>query len=159
MSDKDTKTYLEDVPVGVARIYGPKTVTRDEIIAFATKFDPQPFHVDEEAAKDSIFGGLVASGWHTASIAMRLLVDGSVKNNAGLGSPGFDDLRWLKPVRPGDALRVRSTCIEIKPSRSKPHMGSARFKTEVLNQNDEVVLDFYSTGLMLRRPDRDRTAD
>ena len=144
--------YFEDIEVGAVRETGSRTVTKDEIIAFAQKFDPQPFHVDEEAAKSSIYGGLIASGWHTASTMMRLMVDNFVNGSAGLGSPGFDELRWLKPVRPGDTLRVRSTCIDKTPSRSRPEIGACRYRTEVLNQHDEVVLTMISIGLIRRRP-------
>src|SRR5690606_37542541 len=104
--------YFEDIIVGASRDTGSHTFTQDAIIAFAKQFDPQPFHIDPEAAKDSNFGGIIASGWHTAATAMRLLVDSAIDLEASLGSPGFDDLSWLKPVRPGDTIRARLTCIE-----------------------------------------------
>lgn len=145
-------TWLEDLEIGRPTSTGSWTVTRDEIVEFAREFDPQPFHLDDEVAKKSVFGGLCASGWHTAAIMMRLLVDARGADRATLGSPGFDDLRWLRPVRPGDTLTVRRTCIEVTPSRSRPDRGSARFKAEVLNQDGEVVLDAVLIGVLRRRP-------
>lgn len=145
-------TYFEDVEVGWQRETATKTVTAAEIIAFAEEFDPQYYHLDPEAAVDSMFGGLVASGWHTASMTMRLMVDSFVGKTASIGSPGFDDLRWLKPVRPGDVLRVRSTVIDKTPSQRRPEIGSVRFRTEVLNQDGEVVMSMISIGMYRRRP-------
>ena len=145
--------YFEEVELGETIETGRRTLEPDEIIAFAEKFDPQPFHTDPEAAKQSFFGGLIASGWHTAAVMMRLQVEAMEVNMAGLGSPGFDDLRWLKPVRPGDTIRVRLTCVEKTPSRSRADIGSCRFKTEVLNQNDEVVMTVTQIGIFPRRPD------
>ncbi|MBM3570410.1 MAG: hypothetical protein FJX46_16840 [Alphaproteobacteria bacterium] len=154
MSDPGLK-YWEDVAVGDRREGGPSApLTEDAIVAFARKFDPQYFHLDPAAAKDSLFGGLVASGWHTAAICMQLIVEHFIKRQraASLGSPGFDQLRWQKPVRPGDALSVRSVCIETAPSKSRPDLGSARFRTEVLNQHGETVMSLISIGLYRRRP-------
>lgn len=144
--------FFEDIDIGQVRETAGRRITKQEMIAFATEFDPQPFHVDEDAGQQSIFGGLIASGWHTAAIMMRLIVDHFVRQSAGLGSPGFNELRWLKPVRPDDTLRVRSTCIDKTPSRSRPDIGSMRYRTEVLNQHDEVVLSLISIGLIRRRP-------
>jgi len=144
--------YWEDIAVGHMRETGRHVMDKAEVIEFATAFDPQPFHIDEEAAKSSIYGGLIASGWHTAACMMRLMVDHFVGRTASLGSPGFDELRWLKPVRPGDEIRVRSTCVEKAPSRSRPDIGSCRFRTEVYNQNDEVVMTLTSIGIYRRRP-------
>lgn len=143
--------YFEDLEVGVVRELGSKTITKEEILAFAKDYDPQPFHTDEAAAERSIFGGLIASGWHTASIMMRLIVDGAVERAAVLPSPGFDDLRWLKPVRPGDTLTVRGGCIEKTPSRSKPWLGSARIRTEMLNQDGDVVMSVNNIAIYRRR--------
>ncbi|MEC9346602.1 MAG: MaoC family dehydratase [Pseudomonadota bacterium] len=143
--------YFEDVHVGLVRTTGTYEMTREEILAFASEFDPQPFHLDEEAAKRSVFGGLCASGWHTASVMMHLQVTSWISREGSMGSPGFDDLRWLRPVRPGDVLSVRNTCIEVTPSRSRPDKGSARFRAEVLNQNGEVVLDATLIGMYRRR--------
>jgi acyl dehydratase len=144
--------YFEDVEIGTSRETDTKLVDRNEIIEFAKEFDPQPFHVDEAAAKASIYGGLIASGWHTAAMVMRLQVDSFVGKASTTGSPGFDNLRWLKPVRPGDVIRVRSTCIEKIPSKSRPTLGAVKFTTEVLNQNDETVMSLTSIGLYNRRP-------
>ena len=140
--------YFEDIAVGASRDTGSHSFTQDAIIAFARQFDPQPFHIDPVAAKDSNFGGIIASGWHTAATVMRLLVDSAIDLEASLGSPGFDDLSWLKPVRPGDTIRARLTCIEKTPSKSRPGIGSARFRVEVFNQKDEMVMQFTSIGLM-----------
>jgi len=148
----DEIQYWEDIAVGHVRETGRHVMDKDEVIEFATAFDPQPFHIDEEAARSSIYGGLIASGWHTAACMMRLMVDHFVGRTASLGSPGFDELRWLKPVRPGDEIRVRSTCVEKTPSRSRPDIGSCRFRTEVYNQNDEVVMTLTSIGIYRRRP-------
>src|SRR5690348_16316999 len=131
---------------------GSRTVTQEQIIAFAREFDPQPFHVDPERATQSAFGGLIASGWHTAAIYMRLLVDGLLNQTVSLGSPGLDEVRWLKPVRPGDTLRARFTVLETIPSRSRPEMGIVRGKGEVLNEGGEVVMTVISTGFFGRRP-------
>ncbi|MFN4309165.1 MAG: MaoC family dehydratase [Ferrovibrio sp.] len=140
--------YFEDIEIGAVRELGSHTFTQDAIIAFAKQFDPQPFHIDPAAAEHSSFGGLVASGWHTAATVMRLLVDAAVDLEASLGSPGFDDLAWLKPVRPGDTLRARMTCIDKSPSRSRPGIGSGRFLIEAFNQKDELVMRYTSIGIM-----------
>ena len=146
--------YLDDLQVGPLGEYGSRTITRDEIIAFAREFDPQPFHLDAEAAKRSIYGGLIASGWHTASVSMRLVVDGFLSRAAGLGSPGLDQLRWLKPVRSGDTLSVRVEILEVRPSRSKPDRGSIRVKYETLNQDRQVVLELTCAIIFARRPEQ-----
>ncbi len=146
------KLYLDDLSVGPLGEFGPHTLTRDEIIAFARAYDPQPFHVDEEAARRSIYGGLIASGWHTVSLSMRLVVDGFLLGAASLGSPGVDQLGWLKPVRPGDSLRVRVEILEVAPSRSKPDRGSIRAKWETLNQDGEVVMTLTCAMMFRRRP-------
>ena len=146
------KIYLEDLRVGPLGEYGSHTVTKDEIIAFAREYDPQPFHVDEAAAMRSIYGGLIASGWHTASLSMRLVVDGFLLHAASLGSPGVDQLQWLKPVCPGNTLSVRVEILEVRPSRSKPDRGSIRVKYETLNQKGEVVLALTCAMMFQRRP-------
>ncbi len=145
--------YFEDFRIGEVMETGPATVSEEEIITFARQFDPQPFHIDPAAARKSFYGGLIASGWHTAAIAMRLMVDGFIGNYASMGSPGLDELRWLKPVRPGDTLKVRSTCIGKKRSDKRPDMGACRFSTEVINQNEEVVLSMINIGLIRCRKD------
>ena len=127
-------------------------MSRDEIVAFAREFDPQPFHLDEAAAARTIFGGLLASGWHTGSILMRLMWDTFLRDAASLGSPGVDEIRWLQPVRPGDTLRARFTVVEAVPSRSKPDRGVVRSLSEVLNQRGEVVMTVRGMGMFSRRP-------
>lgn len=143
--------YFEDYLAGSVHEFGPIAVEEAEVIAFARRFDPQPFHVDPAAAQQTMFGGLIASGWHTASLMMRLIVDHYLSRVASLGSPGIDELRWLKPVRPGDALLVRVTILETKRSRSKPDRGIVRSFIEVLNQGDEVVMSMTAVNFMLCR--------
>ena len=143
--------YLEDFAPGQVRESAPRTITKDEIVAFAREYDPQPFHTDEEAAKRSVYDGLIASGWQTVGIMMRLLWDTFLKDTVSLGSPGSDEIRWLKPVRPGDTLRARFTVTEVVPSRSKLDRGIVRTFTEVLNQRGEVVMTQRGLGLFGRR--------
>jgi acyl dehydratase len=142
---------FEDFHDGESMELGSVSVTADDIIAFARQYDPQPFHVDPERATDSLFGGLVASGWHTAALYMRLHVDGLLNRSTSLGSPGIDELRWPLPVRPGDTLRARFTVLECRPSRSRPNMGIVRGYSEVRNQRDEVVMTMRSVGFFGRR--------
>ncbi len=144
--------YFEDFAPGQVLELGSRTISRESMLAFAREFDPQPFHVDEEAARRSIYGGLLASGWHTCSLWMRILCDGLLTDTASLGSPGIDELRWLKPVRPGDTLSVRMTILEAIPSRSKPDRGLLRSLTEMRNQHGEVVLTARGLSLLGRRP-------
>jgi acyl dehydratase len=145
--------YLEDMEVGETASFGSYRVTREEVIEFASKYDPQPFHLSDEAAARTYFGRISASGWHTAAMTMRMLVDHmTTDEHAGLGSPGIDELRWLKPVYPGDTLRVESKLIEVRPSRSRPDMGSTKSETTVFNQHGEAVMTMKSRGLMRRRP-------
>ena len=144
--------YLEDFAPGQVRESPTRTVSRDEIVTFARAYDPQPFHTDDEAATRSVYGGLIASGWQTVSIMMRLLWDTFLKDTASLGSPGSDEIRWLKPVRPGDTLRARFTIVEVVPSRSKPDRGIVRTSTEVLNQHGDVVMTHKGLGMFGRRP-------
>lgn len=127
-------------------------MTRDEILAFAREFDPQPFHLDEAAARRTIYGGLLASGWHTAAILMRLMWETYLKDTASMGSPGVDEVRWLKPVRPGDTLRARFTVTDARPSRSRPDRGVVTSLSEVLNQHGEVVMTVRGLSMFARRP-------
>lgn len=144
--------YFEDFEIGAAREYGHYAVTKEEIIEFASKYDPQPFHLSEEAGKAMHFGGLCASGWHTCAMVMRLIVDGMEgTESASLGSPGIDELRWKKPVFPGDVLRLVSTVIDKRESRSRPDMGSIFLENKVLNQNDEVVMTSRPIVMYKRR--------
>ena len=132
---------------GAVAEFGPIAVDEAEVVAFALKFDPQPIHTDPAGAAAGPFGGLIASGWHTASLVMRVLVDHYLARGASLASPGIDELRWLQPVRPGDTLRVRATIVEARRSRSKPDRGLVRTKVETLNQNDQVVMSMVAMNL------------
>ena len=145
--------YLEDAVVGRKTRFGRYEVTRDEVIDFARKFDPQPFHLDDEAAAKTYFGRLAASGWHTASMMMRMIVDNMDPDGGGsLGGIGLDELRWLKPVYPGDTLSCESEAIEVTPSRSKPDRGTVRTRLTVFNQHDEPVMTSVNIALFARRP-------
>lgn len=145
--------YFEDLEVDSERVFGSYHVTREEVLEFARKYDPQPFHLSDEAAAKTHFGRLAASGWHTAAMTMRVIVDRlSEERQAGLGSPGVDELRWLKPVYPGDTLTVRGKIVDKTPSRSKPEIGSIRTETTVTNQDDLPVMRFTSIVLVRRRP-------
>jgi acyl dehydratase len=143
--------YFEDYKVGSTYEYGTIAVDEAEAIAFARKFDPQPIHVDPVAAADGPFGGLIASGWHTTALMMRLFVDHYLSSVASLASPGVDELRWLKPVRPGDELRIRVTVTEARISRSKPERGIVRTMIEVLNQHGEIVSSMNAMNLLRTR--------
>ena len=143
--------YFEDFAPGDVIELGGRTITKEGIVAFAREFDPQAFHTDEAAATRSIYGGLLASGWHTGSLAMRILYDGLLKDTMSLGSPGIDELRWLKPVRPGDTLSLRMTILETIPSRTKPDRGLVRSLMEMRNQHGEVVLTIRGLSLLGRR--------
>ena len=146
--------YFEDIEVGSTQSFGSYAVTREEVIEFARKFDPQPFHLSDEAAAKTHFGRLSASGWHTCGMVMSMVVANLKANEqAGLGSPGVDELRWLKPVYPGDVLRCETEVLEVTPSRSRPDMGSIRNRMTVFNQHDEPVLTFIARALLRRRVD------
>lgn len=144
--------YFEDFAVGDTFDLGSATITRENIIAFASQYDPQPFHVDEERARESAFGGLIASGWQTTAVFMRLFVDNLLSDAASMGSPGLDEIRWLKPVRPGDTLRARLTVAEARPSKSKPDRGTVYSFCEMVNQRDEVVMTLKGLHILGRRP-------
>jgi len=144
--------YFEDLAPGTVLEFGDAEMTAEAIIEFARQFDPQPFHLDPEAAKHSLFGGLCASGWHTASVMMRLWVDNYLSPEASLGSPGVDEVRWHRPVFPGDRLRCRIEILDATPSRSKPFMGTVRSKCQVLNQNSDVVMSLNGIGFFRRKP-------
>lgn len=143
--------YFEDFHEGQAIVLGTKTFTKEEIIRFATEFDPQPFHLDEEAAQRSIFQGLAASGWHTAAAYMRLFVDGILNQSTSQGSPGVENLQWLKPVRPGDTLRAVYTILETRISEKRPSLGLVKGVAEMFNQHDELVMRFSGAGFFLRK--------
>ncbi|MEU4897115.1 MaoC family dehydratase [Streptomyces sp. NPDC044780] len=144
--------YLEDYRPGESHDCGSVTVTEEEIVEFATRFDPQFFHVDPEAAADGPFGGLIASGWHTTALMMRLYADHYLSPAASLGGPGVDELRWTAPVRPGDTLRLRVTVLEARPSRSKPDRGILRSRVEMTNQRQETVLRLTVLNMLRVRP-------
>lgn len=151
--------YLEDFHVGDRFDLGTYTFTREEIIEFATKFDPQPIHVDEDAARRSPFGGLIASGWHTSSAAMRLIVERFLRDSPGsIGSPGADELRWLEPVRPGDTVALEVEVVDVKPSEKRPDRGSIRLRYTLTNQRGTIVMRMIGIGIFLRRPERAATS-
>ena len=144
--------YLEDFAVGQKFASGRLRVGQEEIKAFAAEFDPQPFHLDEAAAKESLFQGLAASGWHTAALTMRLLVESELKPAGGIVGAGFDEFRWPRPVRPGDELHVESEILEVRPSQSRPKQGMIKVRTITMNQNDEAVQIFVGNLVVPRRP-------
>lgn len=144
--------YFEDFAPGRVFELGAVEVSEDEIIDFATRFDPQPFHVDPTAAAGTMFGGIIASGWHTCAMCMRLMVDGVLADSSSLGSPGMEQIRWLAPVRPGDRLTARSTVEEARPSSSKPDRGVVTLTTEMENQDGVVVMTMRGMGMYARRP-------
>src|SRR5256885_8378555 len=147
-----TGRYLEDFAVGQPFGSGRLRVDKERIKTFAAEFDPQPFHLDEAAARGSIFRGLAASGWHTAALTMRLLVEGELKPAGGIIGAGFDELRWPRPVRPGDELHVESEVLEVRPSKSRPDQGVIKVRTTTLNQNGESVQVFVGNLIVFRRP-------
>ena len=147
-----TERYLEDFAVGQTFRSGQLPIDAERIKTFAAEFDPQPFHLDEAAARDTIFRGLAASGWHTAAVTMRLLVESDLKPAGGIVGAGFDEFRWPRPVRPGDELRVESEVLEVRPSRSRPDQGVLKVRTTTLNQNGEPVQISIGNLMVPRRP-------
>ena len=143
--------YWEDFKVGETAEFGSKHVTKEEILEFATEFDPQPFHLDEEAARQSILGGLCASGWHSCAMVMRMMCDAYVLESAALGAPGVEEVRWMKPVFVDDTLNVKRTCMERRPSNSRLEMGLTRFQWDVFNQNDVQVMQMTGWAMFARR--------
>ena len=144
--------YLEDFAVGQTFGSGRVRVDAERIKSFAAEFDPQPFHLDEDAAHGTIFGGLAASGWHTAALTMRLLVESELRPIGGIVGAGFDEFRWPRPVRPGDELRLESEILEVRPSKSRPQQGLIKVKTTTLNQDGEAVQVLIANLLVPRRP-------
>lgn len=144
--------YLDDLQPGQTFALGRRSIAREEILEFASAWDPQPFHLDEEAARASIYGRLIASGWHTACIFMRLFADGLLNRSAAIGSPGLDELRWLKPVGAGDTLEAAAEILEVRPSRSRPDRGAARIRCVLSNQQGIEVLTMIAIVMFLRRP-------
>lgn len=145
--------YLEDFHPGDEFDLGSFTLSEDEIVAFAERFDPQPFHTDPVAATESAFGGLIASGWHTASSTMRLMVERFIPRESSMGSPGIDELRWTRPVRPGDRISVTYRVLDVVASRSKADRGHIEGEAVATNQDGEVVMTFRGRGIYRRRPE------
>lgn len=147
--------YYEDIAIGSHNAFGRYEVTREEVMQFASKYDPQPFHLDDAAAAQTHFGRLSASGWHTCAMTMAMMVENmKSEQSAGLGSPGVDQLRWIKPVYPGDTLRCETEILEKRRSKSRPEMGIFRSRIRTFNQHDELVLEMVSNGLIrVRDPD------
>ncbi len=146
-----SKLHFEDFQPGAVAIYGPRLVTREEIVAFAAEFDPQPMHLDEAAGSATMLGGLAASGWHTCCLLMRLLADGLLLNAASMGAPGVDYIRWLKPLRPGTQIRLRTTVLETRPSNSRAERGFVKFLFELLDEQDAVLADLTCSQMLIRR--------
>ncbi len=149
----DDMQYFEDIAVGTRSRFGHYDVTRDEVIEFARKYDPQPFHLSDEEAARTHFGRLSASGWHTCAMTMAMVVENmKTHRQAGLGSPGMDELKWLKPVYPGDTLRCETEILEKRVSASRPEMGLFKSRMTVFNQDDVPVMTFVSNGMVRTRP-------
>ena len=145
------KLHWEDFKPGAVAIYGPRLVTREEIVAFAAEFDPQPMHLDEAAASATLLGGLGASGWQICCLLMRMIADGFVLDSTSMGAPGIDEVRWLKPLRPGTQIRVRATVLDTRASNSRPAMGFVKFQYEVLDDQDAVLTTMVSSTMVVRR--------
>jgi acyl dehydratase len=150
-TDHGIRYYWEDFPVGAVREFGAMTVTREAMLAFARDFDPQPFHLDDAAAAQSLFGRLAASGWHTCAMAMRMMCDAYLLEAASMGSPGIENLRWLKPVFAGDTLRMRSIVLAARPMNSRPGVGLVRTQWLMFNQHGEEVLSMEGWGMFRMR--------
>jgi acyl dehydratase len=151
MNARTARICFEDFEAGSVKSYGPRLITREEIIEFATEFDPQPMHLDEEAANKSMLKGLSGSGWHTCAIMMRMIYDGFLHESSSLGAPGVDEVRWVRPVRPNDELTIRVTCLEKRDSKSRPEVGLVRFNLEMLNGKEEIILQSSYSGFFGKR--------
>ena len=145
------KLHWEDFQPGAVAIYGPRLVTREEIVAFAAEFDPQPMHLDEAAASATILGGLGASGWHSCCLLMKMIADGFLLDSSSMGGPGVEEVRWLKPLRPGTRIRVRSTVLDKRASNSRPEMGLVKFLFEVIDDSDTPLTTLGTTLMFGRR--------
>ena len=145
------KFHFEDFVPGSVAQYGPCTVTREQIVEFAAEFDPQPMHLDEAAARASMLGGLSASGWHTCALLMRMICDWFILDSASMGAPGIDEVKWLKPVRPGDSLTIRGSVLSVRASQSKPDRGFVSFLWEIYNGSGEKVMTLICPQMLLRR--------
>ena len=149
------KLYWEDFSPGDVAIYGPRRVTRAEIVAFAAEFDPQPMHMDEAAASATLLGGLAASGWHACAVLMRIIADGFVLDSSSMGGPGVEEVRWLKPLRPETDVRVRATVLETRVSNSRPHAGFVKFSFVLIDSNDVPIAEMVPTMMLGRRAPED----
>ena len=147
----DSKLHWEDFTPGAVTVFGPRLVTREEIVAFAAEFDPQPMHLDEAAASATLLGGLAASGWHSCSLLMRIIVDGFIFNSSSMGAPGVEEVNWLRPLRPGTNVRVRTTVLETRESKSRPELGLVKFNFEMLDDADAVLTTLATTLMFGRR--------
>lgn len=145
------KLYFEDFQPGAVNEYGPRLVTREEIVAFAAEFDPQPMHLDEEAGRASMLGGLAASGWHTCCLLMRMAADGFVLNSASMGAPGVDEVRWLAPLRPDSRITLRTQVLDTRASASRPEMGFIKMLFEIRDDKDVLVMTLVTSMIMERR--------
>ena len=145
------KFYFEDFAPGWTAEYGPRRVTREEMIGFAAQYDPQPMHLDEEAARHTMLGGLGASGWHTCAVMMRMIADGLLLDAASMGAPGVEEVKWLKPVRPGDSLTVRGNVLGSRASQSKPDRGFVTFHWDVFNDRGDKVMTLVCPQMLMRR--------
>jgi acyl dehydratase len=148
------KFYWEDFKTGETITMGSFSLSEADIVDFARRYDPQPFHIDKAVAEKSFYGGLIASGWHTCCAVMRLMCDSYLLDSASLGSPGMEELRWLRPVRPGDVLTAKRTILDSRPSLSKPDMGIVKSKWEIFNQHDECVMSMTGLQMFRRRAPR-----
>ncbi|MDI9335660.1 MAG: MaoC family dehydratase [Gammaproteobacteria bacterium] len=151
MKKHDILYYWEDLQPGLKFEMGPKVFSLDEILEFANKYDPQPFHIDVEGAKNSIYGGIIASGWHTCAVLFRLLCDGFILNSASVGSPGMESIRWIKPVYPGDSLTLTVEVMQTKEMKSNPSLGMALTRWEAKNQHDALVMTLEGWGMYRKR--------
>ena len=149
------KLFYEDMELGKEETFGAYLVTKEEVIDFASKYDPQPFHLDEKMAKQSVFGDLCASGWHTCAMTMRVLVDHMMDQGfAGMGSPGIDEIKWKLPVFPGDTLSVRGELVDKRDSKSRPNIGLVKSRYRVFNQNNQMVMQLVSNAMVLKRGEK-----
>ena len=145
------KYYWEDFKAGDVSIFGPRLVTRAEIVAFAAEFDPQPMHLDEDAARHTLAGGLIASGWHSCALLMRMIADGFVLDSSSMGGPGVEEVRWLRPLRPDTEVRVRATVLESRPSGSRAQVGLVKFRFELIDETDAAITAMTPTMMFGRR--------
>ena len=151
------KFHWEDFKAGDVAVYGPRLVTREEIVAFAAEFDPQPMHLDEAAASATLLGGLAGSGWHSCALMMRMMADGFLLNSTSMGAPGVEEVRWLVPLRPGTQVRLRTTVLETRSSKSRPEMGLTRIRYDLIDETDTVITTLTSTMMLGRRDPEGRS--